>query len=84
LSDSKLKNFIYILSGLAVAAAGLAGAGLGVLAIIDPAGSKLADDGDPFGPPPSRFGSAVIVLIFALIAAVGFWIISLADRKSSN
>lgn len=37
------------------------------LAVLDPAGSKHADDGDPFGEPPSRWGSA----IFAMLGVIG-------------
>jgi len=69
LSDSKLKNAIYVLSGLSVVAVGLIGAGIGILGIIDPVGAKLSDDSDPFGPPVSRLWSAMIALFFTLIVA---------------
>jgi hypothetical protein len=36
--------------------------GVGVVAIVDPIGSQMADDSDPFGQPPSRWRAAVLVL----------------------
>ena len=39
-----------------------------VIALIDPVGTKMADDNDPFGPPPPWY---VHVVWFGVIAAVG-------------
>ena len=39
-----------------------------VIALFDPVGTKLADDNDPFGPPPPWY---VHVVWFGVIAAVG-------------
>ena len=33
---------------------------VGVIAVVDPIGTKAADDSDPFGTPPSRWESAAI------------------------
>lgn len=33
----------------------------GLIGLFDPVASKMADDGDPFGPPISRYESAAIV-----------------------
>ena len=44
-----------------------------VIALLDPVGTKHADDADPFGPPPSRFQSTLILLSgcgFLLAAAL--------------
>ena len=42
-------------------------------ALLDPVGTKHADDGDPFGPPPSRLESTAILLFgcgFLVLAAL--------------
>jgi hypothetical protein len=36
---------------------------IGFLGVVDPAGSKQADDSDPFGPPGGRVYPAVMMLI---------------------
>jgi hypothetical protein len=33
--------------------AGLAGSGVGVFALLDPRGTKMSDDANPFDPPPN-------------------------------
>ncbi len=40
---------------------GLIGAAVGVIGLLDPAGTKMADDADPFGPPASSFTSVVVI-----------------------
>jgi hypothetical protein len=52
----------------------LAGA-LSVVAIIDPAGTKMADDNDPFGPPPTRLSSAGMLSIFIVTGAAGAYLV---------
>jgi len=49
----------------------LLGVLVSLIAIADPVGTKMADDNDPFGPPPSRMGSARIVVVFLAIGALG-------------
>ena len=48
--------------------------GLEIVALVDPVGTKMADDADPFGPPPPWYshvvGFAVIALLVALAAKV--------------
>lgn len=84
MSASKFRNAIKVLSGLGIVLVGLVGVGIGVLAMIDPAGAKQADGGGPFVSPALRLWSIAIVLFFALVVALGFWIISLADGRSNN
>ena len=81
---SKPRALTLIVSGFVVVLVGLVGAGLGLIAIIDPVETKMADDLDPFGTPPSRIGSAAISLIFILVVVFGFWIISRADITTKN
>lgn len=47
---------------------------LGFVAIIDPAGTKMADDGDPFGKPASRWSAALISLVGIGIFIGGRWV----------
>lgn len=76
-----LKNTNYILSGLAVVALGLIGVGVGILGVVDPVGSKMSDDNDPFGQPGAILWPIAVSLFSALIVAFGFWIISRVDRE---
>lgn len=78
---SKISVFVQIILGMLVSFVGLLGTGLGLVAILDPVGTKMADDADPFGTPPSLIESALFTLVFAVITGVGFLVIWLADRK---
>jgi hypothetical protein len=40
---------------------------IGFLGVVDPVGSKLADDSDPFGPPGGRVYPAVVMLVGAAL-----------------
>lgn len=49
---------------------GIVVAGVSIIALVDPVGTKPADDADPFGPPSSRFESTLFLLTgLALVAA---------------
>ncbi len=52
-----------------------------VVAILDPVGTKMADDSDPFGEPSSKISSAVMG---AASFAVGIGGIFLAFRRSKK
>lgn len=54
---------------------GLWGVPVSLLAIADPVGTKMADDNDPFGPPPSRAGSAVTLLVCLGLGLTGGYMI---------
>lgn len=54
---------------------------LAVIALIDPVGSKLADDADPFGPPVSRWSSAITLLAGCANLGVGGLVIRSAIRR---
>ncbi|HEV8124586.1 MAG TPA: hypothetical protein VGP80_10100, partial [Gemmatimonadales bacterium] len=43
----------------------------GAIAWMDPVGSKMSDDDDPFGPPASQNGSAAIVVLGIAICYLG-------------
>lgn len=53
-----------------------------VTALVDPVGTKHADDADPFGPPPSRLESAVILLLGCGLLAVAYLLIRSAVRRA--
>ena len=52
----------------------LSGLGLffGIIAMIDPVGTKLSDDADPFGVPPTLGESLTVTIIYFSLFAVGF------------
>lgn len=50
-----------------------------VIALLDPVGTKLADDSDPFGTPPSRVATS-----FQIIAALGCIVIGLVILHRDN
>ena len=45
--------------------------GVNLVAFIDPVGVKGSDDNDPFGPPPSRTSSAILVIVGAALLVGG-------------
>ena len=42
-----------------------------ILALVDPVGTKMADDADPFGAPPSRSKTAIAMLVTIAGGVVG-------------
>ena len=42
-----------------------------ILALVDPAGTKMADDGDPFGVPTSRSKTTIAMLVTVAAGVVG-------------
>ena len=48
---------------------------MAVVAIFDPISAKMADDGDPFGTPPSRAFSAFILSASVALGIVGVYLI---------
>lgn len=47
---------------------------VGVVAILDPEGTNMSDDGDPFGEPPSRVESAVVASVGLTLLVSGSWL----------
>ena len=79
-----LLRLLLLIGGIFVSLGGLLGVGMGILAILDPVGTKLADDTDPFGTPPSILGSIVITIVCAMIVAGGFVVIWFSDRTANR
>jgi hypothetical protein len=68
-------------SGLFLLISGLIGTAVALLSIIDPVASKMADDGDPFGTPPSLLSSASILLVYLGVAGIGAFLVWKSVRK---
>ena len=61
---------VFSLSGLAVSA----------LSLVDPVGSKMADDGDPFGKPPSSQRSWLLAGASTGVLVLGSWLVLRRQR----
>ena len=75
-----MKILSAIVGGIFVAG-GILGSGAGIFALIDPRGSKMADDGDPFGPAPGVLESSLILCVYLLVTAVGIYLLWRSLRK---
>ena len=67
--------------GLFLLLGGLVATAVGLLCIIDPVGCKMADDGDPFGTPPSLLSSLLVLLAYLGLSGVGAFLIWKSVRK---
>lgn len=70
----------YVILAAVMVAIGFVVALVGVIAVVDPAGTKAADDSDPFGTPPSRWVSAAFTV--AGLALVGGGVLFAAKSRS--
>ena len=52
-----------------------------LIALLDPAGTQLADDGNPFGPPPSTSSTLPWLLLSLVLAALGLWLALRTKRR---
>jgi hypothetical protein len=46
-----------------------------VIGLLDPVGSKLSDDGDPFGTPPPASESIIALVVCAALVVLGVWLV---------
>jgi len=60
---------------------GLFGTEVALFSIVDPVASKMADDGDPFGTPPTLLDSLTILLVYLGVSGVGAFLIWRSVRK---
>lgn len=60
---------------------GLIGSAVSVLALIDPVGTKAADDSDPFGVPPSFLESLGVLGSYLAIGGLGVYLLWLLCRR---
>ena len=64
--SARIATKIYLLlSALAIGALGLLIGGLEVLAIVDPVGTKMSDDADPFGDPTISIWQHIVMVVLA-------------------
>lgn len=75
-----MKGLLLLLRGFVVGAIGLLIGLLEVLAVIDPAGTKLSDDSDPLGDPSIPFYKHLVFVgvTLALLTLAG-WLIHRSD-----
>ena len=74
-SACSMRGLAQITSGIVLSVVGFLGVIVAALGLIDPAGTKLADDGDPFGSPDPWYVGALIFGAFAACAVVGLWLL---------
>ncbi len=76
------KSVLRIFAGVAAfAIAGLL-ALLELIALVDPMGTKTADDADPFGDPRiAWYAHAAMILAAAAFSVGGYWLLRSEDKK---
>jgi hypothetical protein len=67
--------------GLSLLLGGLVASAVALLCITDPVGCKMADDGDPFGTPPSLLSSLLVLLVYLGVSGVGAFLVWRSARK---
>jgi hypothetical protein len=77
----KLVRIIIGAFGFILLLVGLIGIPIALLAIFDPVGTQTADDNNPFGTPPSLFGSVLLLLFCLSIGVVGGFLVRKSVRK---
>jgi hypothetical protein len=65
-----------VASGIALVLLSLVACGVYLIAMIDPVGTKMADDNDPFGPPPSRLYSLTAFCISVTVGSAGIYLVA--------
>jgi len=46
-----------------------------VIGLLDPVGSQMANEGDPFGTPAPASGSIVALVVCAVLFVLGIWLV---------
>lgn len=79
----KAVNLGHLLGGLILGAFGLLILVIGLLGLVDPSGTKLSDDADPFGPTSMRDYIWSIILLICGIGTTfaGTYLIWRTDNK---
>lgn len=78
------KRALRVLSGfvgLAFIVLGFVGSGFSILAMIDPVGTKAADDNDPLGLPPSFLEVLGVLGLYCALGALGVYLLWLFARR---
>jgi hypothetical protein len=72
---SQNMKIIRIMAGSFVFMLGILGAGFSVLCILYPVGCKMADDGDPFGAPPTLYENVAVLFAYLFFLTIGSWLL---------
>lgn len=64
------------ISGAVFLAFGLFGCAVTFFAIIDPVGTQLADENNPFGTPPNIASSLTRLMVYGAISVLGAYLLS--------
>lgn len=72
---AKITHSMRVAFGCFLTLFGSLGIVVGIIAIIDPIGSKMSDDNDPLGIPPTVSESLIITLVYVLIFTLGICLI---------
>ena len=67
--------------GLFLLLGGLVGTAVSLLAVLDPVRTKMSDDADPFGTPPSLLISLSILLVYLGVSGLGAFLVWRSVRK---
>ena len=68
------------LLGLVIVLVALIGLFLSIVELLDPVGTKMADDGDPFGPPEPWYVPATLLLLSVTFGGFGLWLLFRKSR----
>lgn len=86
-NKTMIDKIIYLTSigfGSLLSLSGILGFFFGIIEIIDPIGSKMADDSDPFGIPRTISESVTLTLVYVLIFVFGVSLILGFKRVSKR
>lgn len=73
-----------ITAGVGLLLLSLVACGVSLIAILDPVGTQMADDNNPFGLPPSRLYSVCALCVSVAIGAAGAYLVRRSSRSPKN
>jgi hypothetical protein len=81
---SKTIKWLGLILGCFLSMFGVLGVGLGILDILDPVGTKMADDSDPFGTPHTLTESLTFTAVFATVLLSGVLLMIVSYRHKEK
>lgn len=75
-----------ITAGIGMILFSLIACGVLLIAIVDPVGTQMADDNNPYGPPPNRLYSVSALCVSLVVGAAGVYLVrrSLHPRQNTT
>lgn len=75
-----------ITAGIGMILFSLIACGVLLIAIVDPVATQMADDNNPYGPPPSRLYSVSALCVSLVVGAAGVYLVrrSLHPRQNTT